>query len=106
MIKHRYLPMTEKDQQEMLEAIGVSKIDDLFQDIPEAVRFQGEYKVKPAKSEVELTKELSALAAKNDDTKTYTSFLGAGVYDHYVPVIVDHVLSRSEFYTAYTPYQP
>ena len=106
MIKHRYLPMTEKDQQEMLEAIGVSKIDDLFQDIPEAVRFQGEYKVKPAKSEVELTKELSALAAKNDDIKTYTSFLGAGVYDHYVPVIVDHVLSRSEFYTAYTPYQP
>lgn len=106
MIKHRYLPMTEKDQQEMLEAIGVTKIDDLFQDIPKAVRFQGEYKVKPAKSEVELTKELSALAAKNDDTKTYASFLGAGVYDHYVPVIVDHVLSRSEFYTAYTPYQP
>ena len=105
MIKHRYLPMTEKDQQEMLEAIGVSKIADLFADIPEDVRFQGEYNIKPAKSESALMKELSVLAAKNYDTKTYTSFLGAGVYDHYIPVVVDHVLSRSEFYTAYTPYQ-
>ncbi|WP_042350100.1 aminomethyl-transferring glycine dehydrogenase subunit GcvPA [Bacillus massiliigorillae] len=105
-MKHRYLPMTENDQKEMLEAIGISKIDELFEDIPESVRFQGEYNIIAAKSESALTKELSKLAAKNKDTKSYASFLGAGVYDHYTPIIVDHVLSRSEFYTAYTPYQP
>lgn len=103
---HRYLPMTEEDKQQMLETIGVQSIDELFSDIPESVRFQGEYNIKPAKSEPELMKELMALAAKNADMKTYTSFLGAGVYDHYIPTIVDHVISRSEFYTAYTPYQP
>ncbi|MGE7601249.1 aminomethyl-transferring glycine dehydrogenase subunit GcvPA [Peribacillus sp. NPDC097675] len=105
-MKHRYLPMTEQDKQEMLEVIGVKTVDDLFSDIPESVRFQGEYDIKPAKSEPALLKELSKLASKNADLKNYVSFLGAGVYDHYSPVIVDHVLSRSEFYTAYTPYQP
>ncbi|WP_110927433.1 aminomethyl-transferring glycine dehydrogenase subunit GcvPA [Bacillus massiliglaciei] len=105
-MKHRYLPMTEEDQKEMLAAIGVESADELFHDIPEQVRFRGDYKIKPAKSEPELLKELSAMAARNADAKSYTSFLGAGVYDHYMPVIVDHVLSRSEFYTAYTPYQP
>ncbi|MGG6431259.1 aminomethyl-transferring glycine dehydrogenase subunit GcvPA [Anoxybacillus sp. D401a] len=103
---HRYLPMTEEDKQQMLETIGVQSIDELFSDIPESVRFQGEYNIKPAKSEPELMKELMALAAKNANMKTYPSFLGAGVYDHYIPTIVDHVISRSEFYTAYTPYQP
>jgi glycine dehydrogenase subunit 1 len=105
-MKHRYLPMTEQDQKEMLSAIGVSNTDELFSDIPEKVRFQGEYNIKPAKSESALLKELTKLAVKNADTKRYASFLGAGVYDHYAPVIVDHVISRSEFYTAYTPYQP
>lgn len=103
---HRYLPMTEEDKQQMLQTIGVQSIDELFSDIPESVRFQGEYNIKPAKSEPELMKELMALAEKNADMKTHTSFLGAGVYDHYIPTIVDHVISRSEFYTAYTPYQP
>jgi glycine dehydrogenase subunit 1 len=103
---HRYLPMTEDDKQQMLKAIGVESIDELFSDIPESVRFKGEYRIKQAKSEPELMKELAALAAKNADLKSYTSFLGAGVYDHYIPVVVDHVISRSEFYTAYTPYQP
>lgn len=106
MIKHRYLPMTEQDQKEMLDAIGVSSIDELFSDIPEKVRFTGEYKIKEAKSETSLLKELGRLAAKNANAQDYASFLGAGVYDHYKPVIVDHVISRSEFYTAYTPYQP
>lgn len=105
-MKHRYLPMTDQDKQEMLSAIGVSAVDELFSDIPESVRFQGEYNIKPAKSESSLLKELSRLAAKNADLKSHASFLGAGVYDHYMPVIVDHVISRSEFYTAYTPYQP
>ncbi|NLR45568.1 aminomethyl-transferring glycine dehydrogenase subunit GcvPA [Priestia megaterium] len=103
---HRYLPMTEQDQQQMLAAIGVSSVDDLFSDIPQRVRFQGEYNIKKAASEPQLLKELNNMAAKNAHLKEYSSFLGAGVYDHYMPVIVDHVISRSEFYTAYTPYQP
>jgi glycine dehydrogenase subunit 1 len=105
-MKHRYLPMTEQDQKEMLDVIGVSTIDELFSDIPEKVRFQGLYNIKEAKSEAALSKELAQLAAKNKDTIANVSFLGAGVYNHYKPVIVDHVISRSEFYTAYTPYQP
>ncbi|MBW3113588.1 aminomethyl-transferring glycine dehydrogenase subunit GcvPA [Bacillus sp. MCCB 382] len=105
-MKHRYLPMTEQDQREMLDSIGVDSVHDLFEDIPEQVRFNGDYKIKKAKSETELVKELTKMAAKNADLKSHASFLGAGVYDHYMPIIVDHVLSRSEFYTAYTPYQP
>lgn len=105
-MKHRYLPMTELDQQEMLATIGVATIDELFADIPEKVRFKGQYNIKAAKSEAALMKELAQLAAKNKDTATNVSFLGAGVYNHYKPIIVDHVISRSEFYTAYTPYQP
>lgn len=106
MMKHRYLPLTESDKNAMLESIGVSSIAELFSDIPEKVRFTGEYNIKAAKSETALMKELAQMAGKNADLKTYASFIGAGVYDHYIPVIVDHVLSRSEFYTAYTPYQP
>src|SRR3954467_2150448 len=105
-MKHRYLPMTETDKQAMLETVGVTSVDELFSDIPEQVRFKGEYNIKKAKSESALLKELTQLAAKNADLRSNTSFLGAGVYDHYIPVIVDHVISRSEFYTAYTPYQP
>lgn len=105
-MNHRYLPMTEQDKKEMLETIGVSSVDDLFSDIPESVRFRGQYNIKEAKSEAALMKELAQLAAKNKDTACNVSFLGAGVYNHYKPVIVDHVISRSEFYTAYTPYQP
>ena len=106
MIKHRYLPMTEQDKKDMLDTIGVSSIDELFADIPEKVRFQGDYNIKPAKSETALLKELTKMAAKNADSRRYAFFLGAGVYDHFKPTIVDHVISRSEFYTAYTPYQP
>lgn len=105
-MKHRYLPMTEQDKQEMLATIGVESIDDLFSDIPEEVRFKGLYNIKEAISESALLKELKALADKNTNTETAVSFLGAGVYNHHKPAIVDHVISRSEFYTAYTPYQP
>lgn len=105
-MKHRYLPMTEQDKKEMLDVIGVATIDELFADIPEEVRFKGHYNIKEAKSEAALTKELAQLASKNKDTLSHISFLGAGVYNHYKPIIVDHVISRSEFYTAYTPYQP
>lgn len=106
MAKHRYLPMTEQDEKEMLDVIGVKSIDDLFQDIPEKIRFKRDYDLKPAKSEPALLRELSKLASKNANTSEYASFLGAGVYSHYIPTVVDHVISRSEFYTAYTPYQP
>ncbi|MEH7009841.1 aminomethyl-transferring glycine dehydrogenase subunit GcvPA [Neobacillus niacini] len=105
-MKHRYLPMTEEDKKAMLETIGVNSVDELFNDIPEKVRFKGEYNIKAAKSETALMKELFNMASRNADLKRNVSFLGAGVYDHYMPVIVDHVISRSEFYTAYTPYQP
>ncbi len=105
-MQHRYLPMTEQDEKEMLREIGISSIQELFADIPASVRFQGELNLKPAASETDLIEEMTVLAAKNADIRSYKSFLGAGVYDHYIPVIVDHVISRSEFYTAYTPYQP
>ncbi|MFD2829418.1 aminomethyl-transferring glycine dehydrogenase subunit GcvPA [Corticicoccus populi] len=106
MSSHRYLPLTEKDKAEMMETIGISNIDELFADIPSEVRFQGELNIKPKKSETSLLRELSKISHKNITPETHTSFLGAGVYDHYIPTVVDHVISRSEFYTAYTPYQP
>src|SRR6516165_6939201 len=88
----------------MLAAIGVDTVEELFRDIPAAVRFGGELDVPPALSEAELSRHLEELAAKNviDDV----SFLGAGIYDHYVPAVVDAVLQRGELLTAYTPYQP
>ena len=103
---YRYLPMTESDRQEMLATIGVNSVDELFSDIPEKVRFKGRLNIPEPVSEPALMKELSKMADKNVNIKKYTSFLGAGVYDHYIPSIVDAVISRSEFYTAYTPYQP
>ncbi|WP_257346621.1 aminomethyl-transferring glycine dehydrogenase subunit GcvPA [Pseudalkalibacillus decolorationis] len=105
-MKFRYLPMTEQDQKEMLAEIGIDSIDELFKDIPENVRFKGDLNITEAIPEPELMKKMNGFAQKNVNTKEYTSFLGAGVYDHYIPSIVDHVISRSEFYTAYTPYQP
>lgn len=102
----RYLPMTDQDKKEMLETIGIETTEDLFQDIPEEVRFKGRLQIEEALSEPELVKEMGRLAALNKNTKEYASFLGAGVYDHYTPSIVNHMLLRSEFYTAYTPYQP
>jgi glycine dehydrogenase subunit 1 len=90
----------------MLKEIGIDSIDELFKDIPEQVRFKGDLNINEAVPEPELRKKMVKLAAKNINIAEYTSFLGAGVYDHYIPSIVDHVISRSEFYTAYTPYQP
>ena len=90
----------------MLAAIGVSSVEELFRDIPAGVRFQGELDLEPALSEPELVRHLEELAAKNVDTTKELSFLGAGIYDHYVPAVVDAVLQRGEFLTAYTPYQP
>ncbi len=100
------LSLTDSDREEMLEAIGVSSVEELFRDIPEAVRFDGRLELEPALSELELVRHLEELAAKNVDTSKELSFLGAGIYDHYVPAVVDAVLQRGEFLTAYTPYQP
>lgn len=105
-MKHRYLPVTEQDRKEMLETIGIATIDELFADIPANIRFRGTLQVSPAQSEPELLKSMRRLAAKNADMDSYSSFLGAGIYDHHIPVAIQHVISRSEFYTAYTPYQP
>jgi glycine dehydrogenase subunit 1 len=101
-----YLSLTEADRLAMLEAIGVASVEELFEDIPEGVRMRRPLALEPALSEQELVAHLEALAAKNVHTGVELSFLGAGIYDHYVPAVVDAVLSRGEFLTAYTPYQP
>src|SRR3954471_7309911 len=90
----------------MLEAIGVDSIGELFEQIPAAVRLGRPLHLEPALSEPELVAHLSELASRNVDTGREISFLGAGIYDHYVPAVVDAVLARGEFLTAYTPYQP
>lgn len=105
MSRFSYLPMTEVDRKEMLDEIGVNHADDLFADIPDQIRFKGALDIESRMSEPELMSWMTKLAAKNVNTKDHVSFLGAGVYDHYIPSIVNHVISRSEFYTAYTPYQ-
>jgi glycine dehydrogenase subunit 1 len=102
----RFLSLTEADRKEMLGTIGVSSIDDLFEQIPSAVRFDRELALEPALSEPELVAHLEELAARNAHTGAELSFLGAGIYDHYVPAVVDAILSRGELLTAYTPYQP
>lgn len=105
-MEFRYLPMTESDKQEMLNDIGVESTEELFSDIPDDVRFKGELNLKKPANEAALMKDLTRMAGRNINLKEYSSFLGAGVYDHVIPSVVDHVISRSEFYTAYTPYQP
>jgi len=101
-----YLSLTDADREAMLERIGVSSVEDLFQDIPERVRFRGDLDLEPALSEPELVAHLEELAGRNVHTGQELSFLGAGIYDHYVPALVDAILARGEFLTAYTPYQP
>lgn len=100
-----YYPNTDDDRKEMLAAVGVDNFDDLIKDIPEKIRLKADLKIPAALSELEVTKHLSSLAGKNLNTQDAVSFLGAGVYDHFIPSAVAALLSRSEFYTAYTPYQ-
>ncbi|KTR60735.1 glycine dehydrogenase [Exiguobacterium indicum] len=103
----RYLPMTAEDEQAMLQTIGAASIEDLLADIPASVRDNGTLEeVGVPLPETDLIRTLSKLADQNMNTKQYPSFLGAGIYDHYAPAVVNHMLLRSEFYTAYTPYQP
>ena len=101
-----YIPTTHKDEQEMLKSIGLNSPEDLFGDIPKELQLNRDLNLPKAKSELEVSNYLTSLAKKNCSLSDMTCFLGAGAYDHYIPSIVDHLISRSEFYTSYTPYQP
>ncbi|MDH7524314.1 MAG: aminomethyl-transferring glycine dehydrogenase subunit GcvPA [Peptococcaceae bacterium] len=101
-----YIPHTQAQVEEMLRTIGARSIEELFGDIPAEVRFKGELRLPGGLSEKETWDHLAELAEKNCHSGQYTCFLGAGSYQHYQPKAVKHLLSRSEFYTAYTPYQP
>lgn len=101
----RFTPNTEADRRAMMDVIGIKDIDALFQDIPAEYRYP-DLQLPPPLTEMEVARELQELAADNAQLGEFVSFLGAGAYHHFVPAVVDMVLSRSEFYTAYTPYQP
>ncbi|HCV2497429.1 TPA: aminomethyl-transferring glycine dehydrogenase subunit GcvPA [Staphylococcus aureus] len=105
-MSHRYIPLTEKDKQEMLQTIGAKSIGELFGDVPSDILLNRDLNIAESEAETTLLRRLNRIASKNITKKTHTSFLGAGVYDHYAPSVVDAMISRSEFYTAYTPYQP
>lgn len=100
-----YIPLTPSDIEAMLRVIGVNSVDDLFSDIPEEMRFEGTLALPKALTEPELLRHCQRLAEQNQDVEKVVSFLGAGIYEHYVPAVVEHLVGRSEFYTAYTPYQ-
>ncbi len=102
----RYLPHTDADVQQMLDQIGVAKIDELFSGIPDNCRLKKPLDLAPAKSESEVLTFLQNLAEQNSRTSDWDSFLGGGAYNHFIPSVIDQLVSRSEFYTAYTPYQP
>ncbi|MEK7850819.1 MAG: glycine dehydrogenase, partial [Deltaproteobacteria bacterium] len=101
-----YVPHTEKDIKEMLQAVGAKSIDDLFKVIPEELRLKKPLNLPPGLSEQELAAEMKKLAERNGTVDDHASFIGAGAYNHYIPSVVNHTLLRSEFYTSYTPYQP
>jgi glycine dehydrogenase subunit 1 len=102
----RYTSATDADRRAMLERIGVESIDDLFADLPEGIRLDRALDLPDGRPEQEVYAHLRDLAARNVSTDDELSFLGAGMYDHYVPALVDSIISRSEFLTPYTPYQP
>ena len=102
----RYTSATDADREAMLEAIGAGSIDELFADIPEAVRLGRAIDLPPGKPEQEVYTYLRDLAARNVSAEDELCFLGGGMYDHYVPALIDSIITRSEFLTPYTPYQP
>ena len=102
-MSHKFIPHTEEDIAKMLERIGVKSVDELYADIPTEVIFKEEYDIPSAMSETEIRRFFKELGDKN---KALKIFAGGGVYDHYCPSVINHLLERSEFYTAYTPYQP
>ncbi len=102
--RSHYIPNTDQDQRDILEALGLQKVDDLFADIPEELR-NPPLNLPPPLSELELRNEIEGFAAQNSNLKEHTAFLGAGSYNHFSPSIVRAIISRGEFLTAYTPYQ-
>nr|WP_321499670.1 aminomethyl-transferring glycine dehydrogenase subunit GcvPA [uncultured Dethiosulfovibrio sp.] len=102
----RYIPNTDAQRAEMLSTVGVSSVEDLFADLPSSVKLKGLLDLPEAMSEMDLLKHLKSLAGQNLDACSTSCFLGAGVYDHFIPVVIDHMISRGEFTTSYTPYQP
>lgn len=101
-----YIPNSRERQQQMLETIGLSSLEDLFQEIPRELRIKTGLKLEPAMSELELMRRMKTLTERDKGTEQLTCFIGAGAYDRYIPSVIRHLTSRSEFYTAYTPYQP
>ncbi len=102
----RYIPNTEEQRAAMLDVLGFSDEEELFGDIPESLLFSRSLKLPPAMSEMEMLTHLGALAASNAHAGEKACFLGAGMYDHFIPAVVNHMALRQEFYTSYTPYQP
>ncbi|MBO0345911.1 aminomethyl-transferring glycine dehydrogenase subunit GcvPA [Roseibium sp. CAU 1637] len=102
----RYLPLSNQDRADMLTRIGVDSIDDLFADIPQKARLNGLMDLPRRASEMQVERQLSAMASKNVSASSVPFFVGAGAYKHHVPSTVDHLIQRSEFLTSYTPYQP
>src|SRR5271166_3465121 len=102
----RYLPLTERDRREMLEAIGVDSIDALFADVPPAARLDGLLDLPRAMGEIEVERAISEMAARNVAADSVPFFIGGGAYRHHIPAAVDHLIQRGEFLTSYTPYQP
>ena len=100
-----YIPNTKDDEKRMLETIGIGSVEGLFSDVPEGMKLNRELNLKPSMSELEVDSYLTKLSQANNTIDDLTCFLGAGAYDHYIPSIVGHIISRSEFYTSYTPYQ-
>lgn len=103
--QYAYIPATHEDEEKMLKACKVNSIDDLFSDIPDNLKLKRDLELEESKSELEVSQIVKNIADKNISTEELTCFLGAGAYDHYVPSIIKHITLRSEFYTAYTPYQ-
>ncbi len=99
---YKYFPHTEADLAAMLEKIGVKSLEDLYAEVPESIRFKGEYKLPEGMSELDVRRFFDTLGKEN---ARLTCFAGAGVYDHYTPSVVPNIVSRSEFLTSYTPYQ-
>jgi glycine dehydrogenase subunit 1 len=102
----RYLPLTDIDREQMLALIGAKSIDDLFIDVPKSAQLKGLVDLPRAQGEIEVHRHMQKLAEKNTPAGRTAFFLGAGAYRHHVPATVDHIIQRSEFLTAYTPYQP
>ena len=103
---HPFLPQSEAQINSMLKTIGISSINELFQSIPEKLRFQGKLDIPESHSEKATLSRVQKILKKNKPTDELTSFLGAGIYHHFIPTVIPALLGRSEFYTAYTPYAP